>query len=172
MGRRRDGVELMASNIDPTKPSGSIAYTADVRANFASAKDEIEALQAQAVGQVAPYVTMTGSWDWTTTAATPPLNNKLWWDQSASTIVMSAIANGGRNFGATLRQMRAGDNFYLWDPADSARWGKWSVTADAIDNGSWFQFAVAPLSSGTGGQPNNNADVEVVMTLGGLFSGG
>lgn len=37
----------MASNIDPTKPpSGPVAYTSDVRANFLAAKTEIEALQA------------------------------------------------------------------------------------------------------------------------------
>lgn len=36
----------MASSIDPTKPTTTTAYTADVRANFAAAKSEIEALQA------------------------------------------------------------------------------------------------------------------------------
>ena len=36
----------MASNIDPSKPTTSMAYTADVRANFATAADEITALQA------------------------------------------------------------------------------------------------------------------------------
>ena len=36
----------MTSLIDPTKPSGPVAYTADVRGNFATAKSEIEALQA------------------------------------------------------------------------------------------------------------------------------
>jgi len=35
----------MASSIDPTKPTSGTALTADVRANFSSAKDEIEALQ-------------------------------------------------------------------------------------------------------------------------------
>lgn len=36
----------MTSLIDPTKPTEYTAYTADVRANFAAAKAEIEALQA------------------------------------------------------------------------------------------------------------------------------
>ena len=36
----------MSSNIDPTKPTALIAYTADVRQNFSTAKTEIEALQA------------------------------------------------------------------------------------------------------------------------------
>lgn len=35
----------MTSAIDDTKPSGPIAYTADVRANFSRAKIEIESLQ-------------------------------------------------------------------------------------------------------------------------------
>jgi hypothetical protein len=37
----------MTSLIDPTKPTGPVAYTADVRANFAVAKSEIEELQAR-----------------------------------------------------------------------------------------------------------------------------
>lgn len=40
----------MASNIDPTVPSGPIAFTADVRRNFASAKSEIEGLQTLFAG--------------------------------------------------------------------------------------------------------------------------
>lgn len=36
----------MASNIDPTKPTSGLAYTADVRANFTASKTEIEALQS------------------------------------------------------------------------------------------------------------------------------
>jgi hypothetical protein len=35
----------MTSNIDPTVPTEGIAYTVDVRTNFATAKAEIEALQ-------------------------------------------------------------------------------------------------------------------------------
>lgn len=38
----------MTSLIDTTKPSGPVAYTSDVRGNFASAKSEIEALQYRA----------------------------------------------------------------------------------------------------------------------------
>jgi hypothetical protein len=40
----------MASNIDPTKPSGPVAYTADVRTNFATTKTEIEAIQDKVFG--------------------------------------------------------------------------------------------------------------------------
>jgi hypothetical protein len=46
----------MASNIDPTKPAGPIAYTADVRDNFAAAADEITALQA-----AGPFLPIDGS---------------------------------------------------------------------------------------------------------------
>lgn len=47
---------MMASNIDPTKPAGPIAYTADVRDNFAAAADEISALQA-----AGPFLPIDGS---------------------------------------------------------------------------------------------------------------
>lgn len=45
----------MASNIDPTKPSSGNAYTEDVRANFAFAKAEIEALQSHAASTTNPH---------------------------------------------------------------------------------------------------------------------
>ena len=52
----------MASDIDPSKPAGPVAYTAGVRANFASTKIEIEALQ-QALGELedgGPYLSLDG----------------------------------------------------------------------------------------------------------------
>jgi hypothetical protein len=60
----------MASAIDPTKPTTALAYTADVRANFAAAKTEIEALQTTlALGTVI-------------VGATPDATarGRLWWD--------------------------------------------------------------------------------------------
>jgi hypothetical protein len=49
----------MTSAIDITKPTSGKAYTADVRANFAAAKTEIEALQA-ASGGGGDYLPLTG----------------------------------------------------------------------------------------------------------------
>jgi hypothetical protein len=55
----------MPSNIDPTKPNEGVAKTADVRANFAAAKAETEALQVLVGGlmartavleKLAPYI--------------------------------------------------------------------------------------------------------------------
>lgn len=58
----------MVSNIDPTKPAGPIAYTADVRDNFAVAADEITALQADVAALAdefaalrAEFLTLRGS---------------------------------------------------------------------------------------------------------------
>lgn len=50
----------MASLIDPTKPTSPKAYTADVRANFAAAKQEIEALQALVGAGGAVYLPLSG----------------------------------------------------------------------------------------------------------------
>lgn len=47
----------MTSTIDPTKPTSTHAYTADVRDNFAAAKAEIEALQAPADTYLNVYAT-------------------------------------------------------------------------------------------------------------------
>lgn len=51
----------MASAIDATKPVAGTPTTASVRANFAAAKSEIEALQAEAVLAWVP-VTFLNSW--------------------------------------------------------------------------------------------------------------
>lgn len=66
----------MVSAIDPTKPTTTHAFTADMRANFAAAKAEIEALQASmaslqaAYGSINPQVDSLGS----VTAATLTLD--------------------------------------------------------------------------------------------------
>jgi len=54
----------MTSAIDPTKPVAGAALTADVRANFAAAKREIEALQA-----AGPFMPLAGT---TTNDNAPP----------------------------------------------------------------------------------------------------
>lgn len=48
----------MSSNIDPTKPTSGIAFTADVRANFQAAKNEIEAMQV--VDSSGDFLGLTG----------------------------------------------------------------------------------------------------------------
>lgn len=55
---------LDGSAIDPTKPTTGLALTPDVRANFAAAKAEIEALQAAIIAlqnpQGSPFLLLTG----------------------------------------------------------------------------------------------------------------
>jgi len=52
----------MSSDIDDTKPAAGHAYTANVRANFAAAKAEIEALQAAVVKPDVQIFTADGTW--------------------------------------------------------------------------------------------------------------
>lgn len=51
----------MASDIDPTKPTAGTALTADVRANFAAARAEIEALQNGTGIASLSFSTLTGT---------------------------------------------------------------------------------------------------------------
>src|SRR5262245_40391839 len=58
----------MTSAIDPTKPTSGAALTADVRANFLAAKNEIEALQGGSNFVDAPadsvsYARRNGAWN-------------------------------------------------------------------------------------------------------------
>lgn len=52
----------MSSDIDETKPTAGHAYTANMRANFAFAKAEIEALQAAVVEPDVQIFTADGTW--------------------------------------------------------------------------------------------------------------
>lgn len=85
----------MASNIDPTKPAGPIAYTADVRDNFAAAADEITALQA-----AGPFLPINGS-----VPMTGPLNAPL-------LIVQPGLSGG---FAVNLYSDASGNFYYLQD---------------------------------------------------------
>ena len=60
----------MSSNIDPTKPGTPQAYTEDVRANFAAAKTEIDALQLAVSSALAPISQLA-------LATTYPANGRL-----------------------------------------------------------------------------------------------
>ena len=121
---------------------------------------------------------VTGSWDWLTAAQSGAvLANKVGLNHdspaSATAIHIASRANGGIEYGAVLRGLHAGDLVSIWDVADSSRWGRWNVTGDAIDNGTWFQIPVT-AQAGMGGEPANNADVQVLLLAGGgaAVSGG
>ena len=117
-------------------------------------------------------VTINGSWDWQSGAQTGAIsNNKVGLDNDtpaqANWIHISAVANGGKNYGAMIRRMQAGSQVYIWDPADNQRWGTWRVAAAPEDNGTWFRIPVAPLDWQGGEPQQNNADVEVALVFAG-----
>src|SRR4051812_4466090 len=114
---------------------------------------------------------LSGSWDWLIAAQTGPIaNNKVGLDNNtpslATKIIIAAIANGGVKYAGFLRALHLGDAVLIWDGADSSRWGRWNVTGNAIDHTTWFEIPVTP-QVGTGGEPNNNADVQVLLLQGG-----
>ena len=105
----------MASNIDPTVPSGPVAYTADVRRNFATAKSEITALQVATANPVTSVSGRVGAiilshidiTDWN--AATASLG--LWKAGTVNAIGSSLVLNaqGTLNAAASSAQHYLGN---------------------------------------------------------------
>jgi len=87
----------MSSNIDPTKPETGFASTANVRANFAAAKAEIEALQAG----VASGVDVTFE---SATTDTDQGDGKIWLNNatpaSATVLYIDDVSAGGVDINA------------------------------------------------------------------------
>ena len=78
----------MASSIDPTKPIVGTPTTASVRDNFAAAKAEIEALQAQVAAMLASYdapAIITADFPSGSNAGAPPIN--IWQTRTLNTII-------------------------------------------------------------------------------------
>ena len=116
---------------------------------------------------IAAGASVTGSWDWQIAAQTGAvLANKVGVNHDnpslATAIHIASRANGGIEYGAVLRGLHAGDAVAIWDVADNTRWGRWNVTGTAVDNGDWFQIPVV-AQAGMGGEPANNADVQVLL---------
>lgn len=117
----------MASAIDDTKPAAGNAYTADMRANFAAAKSEIEALQ-NAGGAVALNTSVRRSFtfpnsSWSTITASNNAGNLqltgAGWHQLATlpampvSIYLTLAWTGGATIAAWQAVLSLDDNYAL-----------------------------------------------------------
>jgi hypothetical protein len=117
---------LMTSAIDPTKPVAGAALTADVRANFAAAKSEIEALQA-AGDFISAYVASLSAIPLTNAVATNVTSITLPagdWDVSgavgfapAATTSITSSAGGINTVSGVLPNIATGSLFRVFQPA-------------------------------------------------------
>src|SRR5262245_576975 len=108
--------------------------------------------------------------DYTFRAATavPPSSGSIQLDnvtQTAATRVNIAhLSRAGRDNKVTHEQIRAGQEIYIQEDADSTSWKKYTVTADAIPH---VDYTEIPVTYKDGGAPplKNNSDCTVGVIL-------
>jgi hypothetical protein len=85
------------------------------------------------------------------------LNNAT---QSSATLVWAHhITNANNDATVVLNLVKAGQRIYLQEQADSTRSQLYQTTADAVDRGTYTEFAVTWISSGTGTALANNDSI-------------
>src|SRR5262245_14634181 len=108
---------IVASAIDPTKPTATQAFTADVRSNFLAAKNEIEALQS---GSFLPLAggTLTGSLKFGTGATyaantiTMPTSQSLTFNMGGNATNLIVSGQGGTGEVARFSAVSGGNNSF------------------------------------------------------------
>lgn len=165
----------MTSQIDPSKPTENKAYTADVRANFLFARDEISLLQetvASLQAQIDNSATLAGvgTWAWQSgplinvTIAAPPTKPTVGLDAdtpaTATALSVTPADANGSDFAAALQTLQVGDGLLLWQVTDSAKRMRFDVTAPGSLAGSYFTVPIA-ASQIAGTEPINGVDVKV-----------
>ena len=112
-------------------------------------------------------VILQANYNWTTSTTTAALgrvgiNAPSW---AGATFVDIAKTNGdGTDVSVVLLSLEAGDQLYLQDNDDSTVYGRYSITADPVDQGTWVQISVEVLESSTA-LPQNNAKMTVLAAV-------
>ena len=111
----------------------------------------------------------TGTYRWSEALTAPAsgyvgVNAATW--VGASQVNVSKTTEPGTDVSALLAALKIGDELYLQDESDSTIWGRYTLTATAVDHGTWDSFAVTRLGSSLA-MPPNNARMSVVALVAG-----
>jgi hypothetical protein len=90
---------------------------------------------------------------------------------SATSIAISKFSIQGIDRSNVLQALKSGDQLFLQDKTAATTWIRYNVTANSIDNLSWFQIPVAAVE-GSGTTPGNNDDLIVSFQSSGAGGGG
>jgi|SRR5215831_10033108 len=111
--------------------------------------------------------TATYRWD---TALTAPASGRVGVNAAtwvgATQLNISKTTDPGADMSSLLAALKAGDEFYLQDEGDSTIFARYTITAPAVDQGTWDSFAVTRLGSSVA-MPPNNAHMSVVALVAG-----
>ena len=161
----------MTSNINPAWPKEQQAKTSNVRANFAAAKAEIEALQAEVVELKRVVVTqsLAGVWRYLddTSMATPPGNGNIKSDKTLQGEItqfsVSRYTKGWIDGANVFKALAPGDRVYFQEESNAENSGTLQITAKS-EQPDYTIFDVE-LVKQTGSAVPKNADVVVRFTF-------
>ena len=81
--------------------------------------------------------------------------------QVATRMWVSQTSTDGLDVGIGLARVLAGHQIYVQDYDDASKWVKYSVIADGVDDGAYFDFQIA-YHSGPGGLPYQQVELQPV----------
>jgi len=110
----------------------------------------------------------SATYTWTTSTTAASGSGQVGVDQaawgSATHVNISKTTQPGTDATNLLAALRVGDQLYVQDQDESALVARYTITATAVDKGTWDSFAVTLLSASTG-VPKNNAKMLVIALV-------
>lgn len=124
--------------------------------------DDDLAVVLMATGQVADY---SDVWRWNSQSVPPISNGQVRsdsgdWSSAVTTLWITGRTDAGLDASSTLASVVAGSTIVLAQKTDSTRYMQVLTTADGVDNGNYFTFAVSFQDSG-GQVPNSSTQITV-----------
>jgi hypothetical protein len=166
-GNEWEGVALLAQ---------SPPYTGQVEdgsfLTWSSQDNTLDFISSSDVISEAGVVVLSYSFSTATTA--PPSKSQVRLNAlpaSATKIYVDKTTDNGADATLLLRMISAGSKIGIQDKKDSGSWASYTVTANAVDSGSYFLIAVSYTGSAGTAQGNNLACLLVVQGGGGGGAG-
>ena len=134
------------------------------------AADPAEGLEAATKQYVDTHVGMAGvsntaTFSYNTTTTEPPTGNQLRLNNTtftaATRLWVSQTTVDGLDISIGLARILTGHQIYFQDRDNAAAWVKYNVTADGVDDGTYYDFAVS-YHSGPGGIPAGQVEFQAV----------
>ena len=105
------------------------------------------------------------TYTYNTTLTEPPIGNQLRLNnatQSAATrLWLSESTFDGLDVSLGLAKILAGHYIYIQDYDDASKWVKYTVTADGVDDGTYYDYSIV-YHSGPGGIPGGKVEIQTI----------
>ena len=107
------------------------------------------------------------SFTFNSSTSEPPTGNQLRINNASQTAAtrlwVTKTTTDGLDVAIGLAKIREGHLIYIQDRDDASRWVKYAVTADGVDDGSYYDFAVA-YDSGPANVPFQTVEMQALSS--------